>query len=89
MVYRDASNLEGLVIKTPTWATPTILFERGSEVFGHQGYLSPKEFYQALGLFKLEILRHTEWHLMTGQMQDIARNTKSLRIRPMEFSLIN
>jgi peptide methionine sulfoxide reductase msrA/msrB len=42
------------VIKTPTWATPTILFlERGSEVFGHQGYLSPKEFYQALGLFKL------------------------------------
>ena len=54
LVYRDASNLEGLAIKTPTWATPTILFlERGSEVFGYQGYLSPKEFYQALGLFKL------------------------------------
>jgi peptide methionine sulfoxide reductase msrA/msrB len=52
--YRKASNLEGLSIKTPTWATPTILFlENGSEVFGYQGYLSPKEFYKALGFFKL------------------------------------
>ena len=52
--YRHASNLENLNITTPTWATPTILFlENGNEVFGHQGYLSPKEFYKALGLFKL------------------------------------
>ena len=52
--YRTASNLQGLEIKTPTWATPTILFlEDGVEVFGHQGYLSSKEFYQALGAFKL------------------------------------
>ena len=53
-VFRMASQLQGLKIKTPTWATPTILFlENGEEVFGHQGYLSPKEFYEALGYFKL------------------------------------
>jgi|TARA_B100001540_G_scaffold100982_1_gene90870 peptide methionine sulfoxide reductase msrA/msrB len=52
--YRLATNLEELNIKTPTWATPTILFiEDGSEVFANQGYLTPKEFYKALGLFKL------------------------------------
>ena len=52
--YRHASGLKGLNIKTPTWATPTILFlEDGSEVFGYQGYLGPKEFYKALGAFKL------------------------------------
>ena len=52
--YRHASGLKGLNIKTPTWATPTILFlEGGSEVFGYQGYLGPKEFYKALGAFKL------------------------------------
>ena len=51
---RLATNLEGLEIETPTWATPTILFlENGKEVFGYQGYLSPKEFYKALGFFKL------------------------------------
>jgi peptide methionine sulfoxide reductase msrA/msrB len=50
---RRASQLVGLTIKTPTWATPTILFlENGSEVFGHQGYLSSEEFYRALGLWK-------------------------------------
>ena len=54
LVSRLATNLEGLEIKTPTWATPTILFlENGREVFGYQGYLSPKEFYKALGFFKL------------------------------------
>ena len=54
LVFRLASQLQDLVIKSPTWATPTILFiEDGEEVFGHQGYLSPKEFYQALGYFKL------------------------------------
>ena len=49
-----ASQLQGLEIKSPTWATPTILFlENGVEAFGYQGYLSPKEFYEALGYFKL------------------------------------
>ena len=53
-VFRLASQLEGLDIESPTWATPTILFlEDGKEVFGHQGYMSPKEFYVALGYFKL------------------------------------
>ena len=54
LIYRHGSNLDGLEIKTPTWATPTILFlEQGSEVFGYQGYMSPKDFYKALGFFKL------------------------------------
>jgi len=54
LVFKLASQLQGLVIKSPTWATPTILFlENGKEVFGYQGYLSPKEFYEALGYFKL------------------------------------
>ena len=54
LVFRLATQLEGLMIDSPTWATPTILFlEEGKEVFGHQGYMSPKEFYQALGYFKL------------------------------------
>lgn len=54
MSYRMASGLEGLDLKTPTWATPTIYFlDNGKEVFGHQGYMSAQEFYQALGYFKL------------------------------------
>ena len=54
MFYRKATNLEGLIIKTPTWATPTVLFmENGKEKFGYQGYLNPKDFYQALGAFQL------------------------------------
>jgi peptide methionine sulfoxide reductase msrA/msrB len=54
LVYRLASQLDGLTIDSPTWATPNILFlEEGKEVFGHQGYMSPKDFYQALGYFKL------------------------------------
>jgi len=54
LVYRLASQLDGLTIDSPTWATPTILFlEEGKEAFGHQGYMSPKDFYQALGYFKL------------------------------------
>ena len=54
LVYRLATQLQGLEIKSPTWATPTILFlEDGVEAFGYQGYLSPKEFYEALGFFKL------------------------------------
>ncbi|GAB2928303.1 hypothetical protein GCM10027181_29150 [Rheinheimera gaetbuli] len=52
--YRYASQLQGLSISSPTWATPTlILLENGKEVFGRQGYLSPDEFYLLLGKFKL------------------------------------
>ena len=54
LVFRLASQLQGLAINSPTWATPTILFlENGKEAFGYQGYLNPKEFYEALGYFKL------------------------------------
>ena len=52
--YRTSDQLHGLQIKSPTWATPTIIFLKdGEEVFGHQGIMSSKEFYQALGFFKL------------------------------------
>ena len=52
--FRLAVQLDLLQISTPTWATPTIIFlEEGKEVFAHQGYMSSKEFYKALGLFKL------------------------------------
>ena len=54
LTYRKADQLDGLTIKTPTWATPTILFlEDGKEVYGRQGYVSADEFYKALGAFKL------------------------------------
>ncbi len=52
--YRQAEDLQGLEIKTPTWATPTIFFlQDGKEVFARQGYMTAKEFYQALGAFQL------------------------------------
>ena len=52
--FRLALQLDSLQIDTPTWATPTIIFlEEGKEIFSHQGYMSPKEFYKALGFFKL------------------------------------
>lgn len=52
--FRFASQLQGLALKTPTWATPTlILLEDGKEVFGRQGYLTSEEFYLLLGQFKL------------------------------------
>ena len=54
VINRFANQLDGLEIDSPTWATPTIIFlNNGKEVFSHQGYLNPKEFYQALGFFKL------------------------------------
>lgn len=54
LVFRLATQLQGLTIKTPTWATPTILFlQDGKEVFGRQGYMAAEQFYQALGAFKL------------------------------------
>lgn len=52
--HRFANQLQGLSINTATWATPTILFlADGKEVFGHQGYMTPEQFYLALGKFKL------------------------------------
>ena len=54
ITFRLASQLDDIELQTPTWATPTIVFlEQGKEVFGHQGYMSPQEFYKALGFFKL------------------------------------
>lgn len=52
--FRYANAVNGLTLKTPTWATPTIiLLQDGKEVFGRQGYLGPDEFYLLLGKFKL------------------------------------
>ncbi|MAJ79925.1 MAG: peptide methionine sulfoxide reductase [Porticoccaceae bacterium] len=52
--FRTAKQLDGLSIKTPTWATPTIIFlDEGTEAFGFQGYMEPKDFYYALGKFSL------------------------------------
>ncbi|WPE18630.1 peptide-methionine (S)-S-oxide reductase MsrA [Candidatus Thioglobus autotrophicus] len=49
-----ASALKGFDLKTPTWATPTIFFIKdGKGVWAQQGYMSPSEFYKALGEFKL------------------------------------
>ena len=54
ITFRLALQLNGIELQTPTWATPTIIFlEQGKEVFGHQGYMTPQEFYKALGFFKL------------------------------------
>tara|TARA_R110002126_G_scaffold43555_8_gene124858 strand:- start:6843 stop:8159 length:1317 start_codon:yes stop_codon:yes gene_type:complete len=54
MHFRFASQLDGLKITSPTWATPTIiLLQDGQEVYGRQGYLAPDEFYLMLGKFKL------------------------------------
>ena len=49
-----ASALKGFELKTPTWATPTIIFiEDGKEIWSHQGMMTSEEFYKALGEFKL------------------------------------
>ena len=54
LTFRLANQLQGLQLKTPTWATPTIVFlVDGKEVFGHQGMLNAEDFYRALGHFKL------------------------------------
>lgn len=54
MHFRFAGQLDKLSLKTPTWATPTIiLLQDGKEVFGRQGYMSPEQFYLLLGKFKL------------------------------------
>ena len=52
--YRTSSQLGGLTITTPTWATPTVIFLRdGREELGFKGYMPPKEFYSALGMVQL------------------------------------
>ncbi len=52
--YRQAEQLNGLQLTTATWATPTIFFmQDGKEVFAQQGYMTPEEFYRALGVFQL------------------------------------
>ncbi|NUZ09164.1 peptide-methionine (S)-S-oxide reductase MsrA [Pseudoalteromonas sp. McH1-7] len=52
--FRFADQLQGLTIKTATWATPTILFtENGKESYGFQGYMKRSDFYKVLGAFKL------------------------------------
>lgn len=54
MHKRVANELDGLTLTTPTFATPTIYFIKdGKEQFAKQGYMSPEEFYKALGYFKL------------------------------------
>ena len=54
MTFRHADQLDGLTIKSATWATPTILFlENRVEVYSRQGYMNPEQFYKALGAFKL------------------------------------
>ncbi|MFY8352781.1 peptide-methionine (S)-S-oxide reductase MsrA [Pseudoalteromonas sp. SSM20] len=54
LTFRTANQLHDLTIKTPTWATPTIiLLEQGKEVFARQGYVSRDEFYKIVGAFKL------------------------------------
>ena len=54
LTNRTAKQLKDLEINTPTWATPTIVFlDNGKEVFANQGYMNAKDFYKALGIFKL------------------------------------
>ena len=49
-----SDKLKDFKIKTKLDATPTILFiENGKEVFSHRGYMDKKDFYKALGAFKL------------------------------------
>lgn len=55
ITFRRASQLKGLQIKTPTWATPTILFlNDGKEISGHQGYMQSDKFYAALDKHKFK-----------------------------------
>lgn len=54
MHYRQSNELDGLQLTTETWATPTIFFiQDGKEVFANQGFMTAKNFYQALGEFQL------------------------------------
>jgi len=49
-----SEDLKGFDIKTKLNATPTVLFiDNGKEIFAHRGYMDSKDFYKALGYFKL------------------------------------
>jgi len=46
--------LKGFTLKTKIEGTPTLLFiEDGKEIYTHTGYMNEKDFYKALGAFKL------------------------------------
>jgi peptide methionine sulfoxide reductase msrA/msrB len=48
-------DLKDFDIKTNLFATPSIVFiQDGKEAFAHVGYMSPMDFYEALGIFKLK-----------------------------------
>tara|TARA_A100000164_G_C21931049_1_gene785599 strand:+ start:2095 stop:3384 length:1290 start_codon:yes stop_codon:yes gene_type:complete len=52
--FRYSSDLHNLDLVSPTWATPTIFFlDNGVEKFSLQGFVQKKDFYKALGAFKL------------------------------------
>ena len=52
--FRYSSDLHNLDLVSPTWATPTIFFlDNGVEKFSLQGFVQKKDFYKALGVFKL------------------------------------
>ena len=52
----DATSLKGFDLKTEIQGTPTILFfEDGKVIYADTGYMDEKQFYQALGAFKLGI----------------------------------
>jgi peptide methionine sulfoxide reductase msrA/msrB len=58
LVFRLASQLQGLAIKSPTWATPTILFlENGKKLLVIKGILAPKNFMRPLATSSWEIRR--------------------------------
>jgi peptide methionine sulfoxide reductase msrA/msrB len=78
LVFRFSYQLDDLEITSPTWATPTIIFlDDGKEVFSHQGYMTPKDFYQALGFFKLG---ETEAYRVAFQQGTDARFCKEYEI---------
>ena len=78
LVFRFSYQLDDLEITSPTWATPTIIFlDDGKEVFSHQGYMAPKDFYQALGFFKLG---ETEAYRVAFQQGTDARFCKEYEI---------
>ena len=53
--FRRASQLDGLKVKTATWATPTILFmQDGKDLLGHQGYMDSDKFYTVYDKLKFK-----------------------------------
>ncbi len=51
--FAHEDRIKGFKLKTTVVGTPTVYFiENGKEVAAFTGYMSPKEFYRALGAFK-------------------------------------